>query len=213
MVESPIANVTQRACGLTRLPQTPSAGRSHGAGGDAANEEIEGGRRVAHQLDGNMGRADQKAVMPPSLDRRTVSAALAALFTTAGASTPVALEAILKPPGGLPMASAGLIARRRRLGSVKVCRRRGLWGRGPAAVRPGHAVPGGLGLEDDRDIGLRSAGDEDRVRPRRRRLRAAGLSAATSGLARRGHHLTDAAHSTPADFATGRPIPCRLVIG
>ena len=60
-----------------------------------------------------MGRADQKAVMPPSLDRRTVSAALAALFTTAGASTPVALEAILKPPGGLPMASAGLIARRR----------------------------------------------------------------------------------------------------
>ena len=50
--------------------------------------------------------------MPPSPDRRSVSAALAALFTTAGAPRPGALEAILRPPGGLPMASAGLVARR-----------------------------------------------------------------------------------------------------
>lgn len=59
-----------------------------------------------------MGCDDQNAVMTPSYDRRSVTAALAALFSTGAASTPDALAAILKPPRGPPMASVGLIARR-----------------------------------------------------------------------------------------------------
>lgn len=72
--------------------------------------------------------------MPPSPDRRTVSAALAALFTTGGATIHATLDTILKPSGGLPMASAGLIARRGD-GSVAV-KLAGGEAFGPAGQRP-----------------------------------------------------------------------------
>jgi CubicO group peptidase (beta-lactamase class C family) len=81
-----------------------------------------------------MSSADQNSVMPPSPDRRTVSAALAALFTTGGAPPPDALEAILNPPNGPPMASAGLIARRGN-GAVAV-KLAGGQAFGPAGQRP-----------------------------------------------------------------------------
>src|SRR4051794_19306150 len=50
--------------------------------------------------------------MTSAPDRRTVTAALAALFTTAGAPRSDALAPVLKPATGPAMASAGLIARR-----------------------------------------------------------------------------------------------------
>jgi CubicO group peptidase (beta-lactamase class C family) len=50
--------------------------------------------------------------MPPIPDRRTVTAALAALLTGGAEPRSAPLAAILHPPGGPPMASAGLISRR-----------------------------------------------------------------------------------------------------
>ena len=72
--------------------------------------------------------------MPPSPNRRTFFASLAAMLTTGAAPRPDALAAILQPPVGPAMASAGLIARRSD-GSVAL-RLAGGQAFGPAGQRP-----------------------------------------------------------------------------